>query len=289
LEGRNRYNNILTAKWIILIPFCLYLILSIGRVLTNMPWCDESWFASSAVNLVRDGFMGNTNYIGVGTPWETLVKYTYWQPPVYFLTEVLTFKLFGIGIAQVRSISVFWGFMGLIAVYYLAKEVFSNNQKLIFLSLLLIGTANFYASDGRMDMMAATLSLIGFTLYINLRERNFNLSVLLGNVFVCLSGLTHPNGILGLLVLLFLIIYLDKNKITFKSIMMGLIPYILGAVGWGLYIFQDLEAFKSQFLANVLRPGDKDYVTGFKWGAIYSEIINRYLYSFGFLHKKALN
>ncbi len=119
--GDTTKNSIINNKWIILVPFVLYLILAIGRACTSMPWCDEAWFASSAVNLARNGFMGNTIFVEGATPWQAIGQYTFYQPPLYFLTEALPFKLFGVGLFQVRFISIFWGLIGLIAIYYLAN------------------------------------------------------------------------------------------------------------------------------------------------------------------------
>ena len=75
----------------------------------------------------------------------------------------------------------------------------------------------------------------------------------MSNLFVCLSGLTHPNGLLGLLVLVFLILYLDRKRIGVGMVVIGIVPYALGAVGWGVYIMQDVAAFKAQFFHNVAR------------------------------------
>lgn len=275
LPGRKR------AGWlrlVMLLPFVFYLVLSVGLVCTRRPWCDEAWFASSAVNLVRYGFMGNTCLVSQGI-WQNLDHYTYWQPPVYFLMEALVFKLYGIGLFQVRLISIFWGLVGLAAVSCLARKFFKGSRQMIFLSLLLVGT-NFYyvrgAADGRMDMMAASLSLIGLAFYLVLREKNFGRAAFLGNLFVCLSGLTHPNGILGLFVLLFLIVYLDRRKIRPGVVLPGFVPYLLGAAGWGAYILQDVAAFKSQFFCSAFRPETATCVNGLKWAAVCAEMTHRY-------------
>ncbi|RJQ28510.1 MAG: hypothetical protein C4589_06310 [Peptococcaceae bacterium] len=266
------------SRLLMLLPFGFYLALAVGLACARRPWCDEAWFASSAVNLARHGFMGNTCLVSEGI-WQNLDHYTYWQPPVYFLMEALTFKLFGIGLLQVRLISIFWGLAGLAAVYCLAGKLFNGNRRVVFLSTLLVGT-NFYylrgAADGRMDLTAASLSLIGFTFYLVLREKNFGRAVFLGHLFVCLSGLVHPNGVLGLFVLLFLIVYLDRRKISPGVVLAALVPYLLGAAGWGAYILQDAAAFKSQFFGSAFRPETATCVNGLKWAAVYAEMAHRY-------------
>jgi len=75
--------------------------------------------------------------------------------------------------------------------------------------------------------------------------------------------------------------YLDRRRMTLGTVMIGLVPYILGAIGWGAYIFQDIEAFKAQFFGNAIRTDT------LKWTASYSEIVNRYLASYGLLSWKS--
>lgn len=284
----NLMNRILCSKWLVLAPFGLYLFLAIIRAYTRMPFVDEGWDASPAVNLVRHGFMGTTIFpVGsVGYYWgphafQGMEQHTYWLPPLYFLAEGLIFKLFGVGLFQLRLMSVFWGVVGLAAVYYLARWLFKNDRRLVLLSLILVGTDYFWidaASLGRMDMMAVALSLVAFALYLNLRKRNLYWAILSSNLFICLSGLTHPTGVLGLLVLVFLLLYLDRKSLEWRMVLIGLVPYVLGAVGWGVYIMQDFEAFKIQFFGNVF------HTQTFSGSAVTHELTDRYLNNYGIGH-----
>lgn len=268
-------NNVLSSKWVILLPFALYLALAIGRSYTAFPWVDEGYFASPSVNLVRHGFMGTTvcpagTEIGAAGLMPGIQSHTYWLPPLYFLAEALTFRLFGIGLLQARFVSIFWGFVGLVAIYYLAKKLFNNDRKLVVLSVSLLAVDPFWlgnASLARMDMMAASLSLVALAGYLTLREKNLAWAIFWGNLFVCLSGLTHPNGLLGLLALIFIIVYLDRRRLRPSMVGVGLIPYALGAIGWGAYIIRDFESFKDQFFGNVHAVntfGWTEFISGFK-------------------------
>jgi len=273
-----------TFRVIIAIVFAIYLTFGISRALTNMPWCDEAWFADSAVNLVRNGFMGNTLMVDAGGPLESIKSHTYWQPPLYFLAEALVFRIFGVGLFQARFLSVFFGLLGLLAIYYIVKKSLGNVGLPVLLALLLIATDYFYlniASDARMDMMSASLTLFAIASYLLLRENRLDIGLLISNSLVCLSGLSHPNGILGLFMLWAIILYLDRKKLQRKHILLCVIPYAVSAVGWGMYIAKDIQAFKSQFFSNVFRPESETYVNGLKWASIRQEIVQRYLYSFG--------
>ncbi len=273
-------------RWFTLVPVLIYLTLAGGRIATNAPWCDEAWFASSAVNLLRNGFMGNT-LLADDTDFPRIHQYTYWLPPMYFVTEALTFGLAGVGLLQARFMSLLWGLAGLLAVRSLSARFFGGSRALSVLSMTLVGTNFFYlksASDGRMDMMAAALSLLGLSAYLRFRTSNLSMAILLGNAFICLSGLTHPNGLLGLLALLFMVVYLDRKRITRQTLLITLVPYILGAAAWGTYIARDFSAFREQLLINTLgRQQEEVFANGLRWSSVYYEVITRYLKSHGFL------
>src|SRR5581483_11690076 len=65
----------------------VYLALAAGGVLTNMPWSDEAWFASPALNLASKGYMG-TSVLDPTASWsvrnlEGIDRSTYWIVPLY--------------------------------------------------------------------------------------------------------------------------------------------------------------------------------------------------------------
>ncbi|MCJ7473267.1 MAG: glycosyltransferase family 39 protein, partial [Actinobacteria bacterium] len=191
---------------VFIIPILILIVLTIGLIYTRAPWSDESWLASSAVNLIRNGFMGNTNIIADGTWLEGINQYTFWQPPLYFLAEAAFLKVFDVGLFQVRFLNLFWALISIGAIYYILRKI-TNNKIIIFLSLLVLSVdKNFLeaSSGGRMDLMAVSFSLISYAVYLNIREKNLSMAIFLGNLFVCLSGLTHGNGILGFCGLLFI-------------------------------------------------------------------------------------
>jgi hypothetical protein len=135
-----------------------------------------------------------------------------------------------------------------------------------------------------MDMMCAALNFAGFAAYLGLRERNFTAAILLSQSLVVASGLTHPYGILGLAGLVFLTLYFDRRRLTWRDVGLALIPYFVGALGWGLYILQRPDLFVSQFVGNATAGGNGvGRLDGLlaPWLALYREITVRYLIAFG--------
>ena len=268
-------------KWYIIIPFLILIILSVSMIFTIMPWGDEAYVANESFNLLAKGYLTNTLGISNGSFDNSVGTLSYSQVPLYFLAQALFFKMFGIGLFQIRFLSLLFGLLGLGAIYYILRKILKNNI-LIFFTLLLVSVNLYYvqsSSIARTDMMSSALSLIAFAVYLNLREKKFWLSILLSNIFICLSGLTHPVGIAGFFSLIFLILYLDQKKVNYKIVLIALIPYLLGGISWGLYIFRNLSIFTTQFGGRIKDPGEGNILT-----SIYGEFLYRYfLNSYGIL------
>jgi len=248
----------LKNNWFYLIPVIILIIVSVLYIYACMPWSDEAWVADASTNLVKYGVLANTNSLDQNVFDIQLDNLILDQPPLYFLSQAAVFDIFGISLFKIRFLSLFFGVVGLCALYYLLRKI-TDNKIIIFISLLLISINPYYVqstSIARSDIMASALSLVAFALYINLREKNFILAILLSNVFVCLSGLTHPVGIAGLVALFFLAIYLDRKRINFKIILLGLSPYIIGGILWFIYIFPDFNLFFAKFGGHVTGAGE---------------------------------
>jgi len=275
-------NDVLKVPKYHAIPFAVYLVLAIAHAYTVQPQAPEGELASSAVNLIRNGFMGCTIFADEG-PYKELSSYTYWQPPLYFLALAAVFKVCGVGLLQTRLMSVAFGLLGLIAFYGLARHLFDKEPLWVLLATLLVATDLFFVAGaiGRQDIMAVAFFFCGLTVYLTKREESLERALFWANGFVCLSGLSHPNGILAFLVLAFLTLYLDGRRLTIKMLLLGATPYAIGALGWGGYILQNVEAFKAQMAASIQRHEYDFYVNGIKWKAVYHELVNRYLYSYG--------
>ena len=50
----------LRHRWILGCILAVYLLLAIGGARTLLPWCDEAWFSSPALNLINSGYMGTS-------------------------------------------------------------------------------------------------------------------------------------------------------------------------------------------------------------------------------------
>ena len=266
----------------------LYLVLAAGTALSKRPWSDEGWFASPALNLITKGYMG-TSVLETVEPrgqQKGLDKYTYWIMPLDILAQAAWYKITGFGLFQMRMLSTVWGLVAILSWWAIMYRL-SGSRYLALLAASLIALDYTFvtgASFGRMDMMCAALAFAAYAAYLTLRERNLTLAILASQSLVVASGLTHPYGILGLAGLIFLTLYFDRKLIQPRHFLVAVIPYVIGSIGWGLYILQSPSLFLSQFGGNATagynNVGRLDGLFA-PWSALQREITMRYLVAFG--------
>lgn len=269
-------------RLILVVAVISYLILTTGSIFTKLPWVDEALFASPALNLVSNGHMGTSVMEMAGTKWKGIDQRTYWTVPLHFLAQAGWYEMFGFGLFSMRALSEMWGLITLAALYLIVLRLSVHKGLAALATVFIALDCSFIAtaSSGRMDMMNAALGMAGLATYLHLRERRLGMAVLAGHSLVCASGLTHPNGILYFASLLFLMLYLDRARISWRDWGLAAIPYAIGALGWGLYIRQDPPLFLVQFTGNMQNGTRLNYLSA-PWAGIWNEFTHRYLGYFG--------
>ena len=284
-------NRFSTSKTYVLIGLCIvaiYLALTVGTALTEIPITDEGFFANPAFNLLTKGKFATTVLETFATPFKGMEDHTYWIMPLQPLALSIWYRVFGFGVFSTRSLSIVWGLVALVSWFIIVRSLFKRPM-LGFLVLTLLSCDYIFivcASSGRMDMMSASLGFAGFATYLGLRERSLVWAILVSQSLVVMSGLTHPMGLLPFFGLLFLSLYFDRKRIGIKHVAIALIPYVIGGVAWGSYILQDPSSFFSQFLANATMGSDEN--TGSRFVGLFSPLTGlklefeyRYLANFG--------
>src|SRR6185503_16401448 len=105
-------------------------------------------------------------------------------------------------------------------------------------------------STGRSDMMCAGLGSAGLAAYLRLRSWNLFMALFVSNTLIAASGMTHPNGVLYLASLAFLVRYCDRRNIRWTHACAAAAPYLIGAAMWSTYILQNPADFIAQFGSN---------------------------------------
>jgi len=131
---------------------------------------------------------------------------------------------------------------------------------------------------GRMDMMCAALGGAGLTSFLILREPNFTRAVLVSQSLIVAAGLTHPMAVGYACGLAALTLYTDWKRIRLQHLLVAAVPYVMGAIGWGLYILQAPHEFVLQFGGNAAERG---LPISDPMAILHSQIAVRFLYMFG--------
>lgn len=257
----------------------VYVALSVGSAMTKLPVCDEAWYANPAFNLAAGRAMGTTVLESAGTPLHGLERHTYWVMPLYIVGQAAVYEIFGAGLIQTRLLSVFWGLV-VLASWFVILRVLYAEKYVALLAIFLMAVDSYMVavgSTGRSDMMCAGLGSAALAAYLGLRLRNLTLALFVANSLVAASGMTHPNGVLYLASLLFLVFFFDRQSVRWLHAAAAVGPYAIGAAIWGAYIFQSPSDFVAQFGSNARTRTSG--VTS-PWAVIKGEAL-RYVHAYG--------
>jgi len=269
-------------KIAIVAAICAFLALAIGSSLTNRPQIDEGMFADPARNLAEHGFLGTTSLETEKSPLLRIEQRTYWVMPLFLLNVAASFKAFGFSLIAMRGVSVLWGLILLAAIYLIAWQL-SRSRSVAAFALILAACDYMVletSSSGRMDIMSAGLSFAGVAAYLTLRERNLNAAVLVCHTLLVLSGLTHPNALMAFIAVGFLTVYFDRRRFGSRQLLLAAVPYLIGGAAFGLWVMQDPEAFRAQFIDNATMGGRMQGLSS-PLSNITREFTERYPHAYG--------
>lgn len=215
--------------------FCLNVIYEYPPV-----WPDETLFADTAYELAFHGRLATPawGYVASG-----MMDRATWYTPLHFVLLAFVYRLSGFGILETRLLSLFFGLVAALTLFFITLKVSGGNKKtpLLATTLLLIDPVFIRGSIiGRGDVIAVAFMLLGFLCYLSQKNE---LKYLLAGFFTGLATLTHPMGGMGFIVLLILS-SIEKNGIQARRkrlLYLGL-PYLALMSVWGSYVLQDFTA-----------------------------------------------
>ena len=231
----------------------LYLILTTITIYTRRPWVDEAWAGVPAWSLATRGDTATPSFDASAMGPHGMLRVDrvcYWQAPLYLVVQALWYHVFPFSLWSMRWLSAAAGFAGLICWTLFFQRLTGQGlaSGLLFLLISCDYIVDAAGSFGRPDALSFAFQAAAYAAYMGLRQRHLGWAILASQTFVVASGLTHPNGgILSFLGMLFLTLYFDHNRLSWKSVAGGVAPYLAGGLAWGLFILQDPAAFFSQY------------------------------------------
>jgi 4-amino-4-deoxy-L-arabinose transferase-like glycosyltransferase len=256
--------------------------LSLGTGATRVPFCDEAWLATPALNLATKGHMGTTNLETAGTWAFGMDRYTYWVMPLYLIAEAAWYKIVGFSLLKMRALSTLWGLLAIVAWCQIVNSIWG--RRAAGLAAGFIACDYFFVSSsaaGRMDMMSAALGFAGWAAYLAFRERNLKVALLASHALMAGAVFSHPYGVFEGAGLAAMMAMLDRKRIGAGALALCAIPYIAIGGAWALYIAEAPELFRAQIAGNSAAGGRFSSLLS-PFTALLDELRVRYLESFGF-------
>ena len=236
-----------------LAALALYVALAIGLSLTRAPICDEGWYASPALSLMKTGGMGSPVIEGAGTYLKGIERYTYWVMPLHAVVAAPWYRLFGSSLVSTRMLSAMAGLAALLCWFFVIRKV-TGDRGIALVALFLMAIDSnilILASTGRADMLSAAFGAAALAVYLALRESHLRWALFCGHACAVASGLTNPiGGLVAVPSLILLQFYYDRHRLRWPQIVPIALPYLIGGAAWSAYILRDPEFFRMQFSGN---------------------------------------
>lgn len=257
----------------------LYLGLLTSEAMRVKPWNDEAMSAEAAYNLGTQGTTGVRFFDEKAPNYPGITKHTYYIFPLQLCVLAVWYKAAGFSLLSTRVLSILWTCL-MLAAFYAFLEAVTEDRMIASLATVLCALDYQFmtaAAFGRYDMMVAALGFSAYALYVRLRESHFRIALVAANACVMAAGATHPNGLIYLIGLWFLILYFDRRRLRAMDLSTAAVPYVAGAAIWAPFVLQDWPSFRGQLLMNssgrvgILHP----------WDTFVREIRYRYITEFG--------
>ena len=217
---------------------------------------DEPWIASSGYKLATEGTIGTDLFAG----FHGMERHFFVQMPVYALLEAVLFRAFGLGVIQMRALSIVFGLAMLCVVYAVGREI--GGERLGSLAVALMVVQRVTAATevrpigillldsarlNRYDIAVPVFGLAALWIILRSATRNGTSRFLLAGFLVGLSTLSHLYGAFWLPAAVAVVVVRDgwrpaaRRHVAFLVAGFGAIclPWIVwAAANWPDYIAQ---------------------------------------------------
>ncbi len=232
------------------------LVLSVAFSWARAPWWDEGLYADVARQVAENGQLRSTLMGPTGTfgaePLPHVDARTYWTMPLYPLVIGAVFKAVGVGVLQMRLLSVAWTLVLIAAWAYIAgKLTASRSVGLFALGLIALDShVLFSASTGRVDPMCVALAALGIAGYLHWRETHLTRAVAAAAALFGAAVLTHQLAVVEGAGFALAVVVLDWRRLRPRHVLAGAAAAGAVLAPWLAYVLEDVATFRAQWGAN---------------------------------------
>lgn len=253
-------------SWVLLLlAIGLFLSLTITRLTRSSYWFDEAYSAY----LIKFDFKDIIHYTSLDV-----------HPPLYYFMLKIWSLIFGNNVISLRSLSIVFGVLTLLAVYRLARKVTGRRDTAGLTALLLAINPVFvrYGIEARMYMVMCLIAVLSTGVLIDLARRP-NLKKRLAYAVLLAVGM-YTHYFLSLVFaaqLIYLICRGVKQKNLFlKTIILWLITYLAAVIlylPWLPSALHQVKAVSMGFwVPDISAASPLDFITNFLFNSDASEV-----------------
>jgi hypothetical protein len=200
---------------------------------------DEPWIAAAPVKLATQGVLGNDLFAG----YYSMERHHLQHMPVYPLLEAGVFRLLGVGVWQMRALSVAFGLVLLAVVFVVGAQTGDARVGLVaVLILLLLKTTTGESGSGillldrarvnRYDIAVPVFGLMALWSFNRAGASGGGLMFFTAGLFAGLSTLSHLYGIFWIVVLL----AVAPRERRVRSALLIAAGFVLTCTPWVLFV-----------------------------------------------------
>jgi hypothetical protein len=247
-------------------------------LLASMAWVDrfpavsqdEPWIASSGYKLATAGSLGSDLFTG----FHGMERHHFVQMPIYALLEAAIVRGFGLGVVQMRALSVAFGLALLLVVYIVGREVggdplgaaavvllviqrLTSPTEVRPIGVLLLDSARL----NRYDIAVPVFGLAALWMVLRTEGQRRRVTFVLAGAFAGLSAMSHLYGSAWLPALIAVILVRDGlTRPAFRNAALLSGGFILICLPWILWIGTNASDYLAQMRTvgarfDLLAPG----------------------------------
>jgi 4-amino-4-deoxy-L-arabinose transferase-like glycosyltransferase len=253
------------------------LALLAAHALTKQPHTDEGDLASTATSLLDRGRIAFPMSYDYG---PTVRDVYYLAPPFYPAALAAWFAPFGRSLVSYRLFHVAWVLLLVVSWMRVVRRGSTTGVSLAFAAGLLAFNYDILnLGVSRYDIVCAALNAAAMAAYLTWRANRFGRAIVVANVCLALSALTHPYAVFGLLGCLALVLaYGDWRRLRVRHVLLGLAPYVVAFGAWIVMIGGHWDVMREQIAmqastrvidyGNPLRVVASDFVA--RWWELFA-------------------
>lgn len=238
---------------------------------------DESWLCVPAYSLLSSGVPKMTIFRGADDGSDRLDLGSPLQGPLL----AATFKVFGFGLEQGRALSLLFGLLAILGTFLLARQLYDDRVALAAAALIAADNFFFLAARTIRGEIFLTAFLL-FSVYFLLAgfRRGGSLRFLLSGVFAGLAFLAHPNAIIGLAALFFIMLAENGRMVLVKrSSWLCLAGAVIAILPYAIFVLVLTYPDKFYFITGQYLVGSRMgpvFGPGWLWHSLRGELFDRY-------------